>query len=114
MTLIIGITGGIGSGKSTLVEYLRNNNFYVHDSDEIVKKIYEKSSKELKNYLVNIGLQESIKNKKINKKIIAEKIFSNNLLRKKLENFIHKEVQNQRKELYLIHFNNGCQIIQQR
>ena len=75
MTLIIGITGGIGSGKSTLVEYLRKKNFYVHDSDEIVKKIYEKSSKELKNYLVNIGLQESIKNKKINKKIIAEKIF---------------------------------------
>ena len=42
MTKIIGITGGIGSGKSTLSEYLKKLRFPVHESDKVVSKMYKK------------------------------------------------------------------------
>ena len=41
MTKVVGITGGIGSGKSTLVRHLKLGVFVVHDSDEEVSKIYK-------------------------------------------------------------------------
>ena len=43
MTKIIGITGGIGSGKSTLSEHLKKLRFPVHESDKVVSKMYKMS-----------------------------------------------------------------------
>ena len=51
MTKIIGITGGIASGKSTLSKVLSNKGFKVHDSDFQVKKIYEQPTKKFLEYL---------------------------------------------------------------
>ena len=103
MTLIIGITGGIGSGKSTLSNYLKKKKFFVHDSDTVVKEIYTKPTKKFQDYLIKIDLKEALKNKKINKKIIAKKIFSNELTKRKLENFIHKKVKKQRNNFIKYH-----------
>ena len=41
MTKIIGITGGIGSGKSTLSQYLKKSGYLVHESDEVVADMYK-------------------------------------------------------------------------
>jgi Dephospho-CoA kinase len=38
MTLVIGITGGIGAGKSTLSQHLKSKKGPVHDSDEVVSR----------------------------------------------------------------------------
>jgi dephospho-CoA kinase len=40
---IIGLTGGIGTGKSTVAELLREKNIPVIDADKLVKNIYQKS-----------------------------------------------------------------------
>ena len=45
MTKIFGITGGMGSGKSTLSRNLTKKGFRVHDSDKEVSNIYKKPSK---------------------------------------------------------------------
>ena len=97
MTKIIGITGGYGSGKSTLTNYLKKKNFALHDSDKEVHKLYKNPKSDFKKHLFSLGLIKSLKTKQINKKEIAEKIFSNKSLRKKLETFIHYKLSHTRK-----------------
>ena len=92
MTIFVGITGGIATGKSTIVKFLKKNGYKVHDSDLVVNKIYSHPNKKLFSILKKIGLSRSINNKRINKKFIRDEIFSNKLKKKKLEKFIHKEV----------------------
>ena len=36
---IIGLTGGIGSGKSTVSKYLKEKGYYIIDADEISRKL---------------------------------------------------------------------------
>ena len=38
---IIGLTGGIGSGKSTVSGYLREKGFFVIDADQVARDIME-------------------------------------------------------------------------
>lgn len=98
MTIIIGITGGIGSGKSTLSNYLKKSNYPVHESDKIVSNMYKKPSKDFIKFIYSMGLDDVIKNKKINKKLIADKIFTNLSLKKKFEKYIHMQVGLQREQ----------------
>ncbi len=90
MTLIVGLTGGIGSGKSTFSKELTKRNIKTLDSDKEVALIYKKPTKKFLHYLKKIGLSGSTKSKKINKRLISEKIFSNKETKKQLENYIFK------------------------
>ena len=47
MTKLIGITGGIGSGKTTLSNHLKKLGYLVHESDLIVSEIYNKPKKKI-------------------------------------------------------------------
>ncbi len=96
MSIKIGLTGGLASGKTTVTNFLKRKNFLVHDSDFVVKKLYSKPSPTFLTYLKKINFSKSIKNKKINKNIIREEIFSNKIKKNKLEKFIHNEVRKDR------------------
>ena len=98
MTQIIAITGGIGSGKSTLCSKLKEKGFKIHSSDEQVAKIYKNPEKKFIIYLRTIGLSKSISKKNINKKIISKIIFENKQIRKKLELYIFKIVRKKRSD----------------
>ncbi len=98
MTTVVGITGGIGAGKTTLSEHLKKNGFLVHESDKVVSKMYTKPKKSFKEFIKKNISYELVKNKKINKKKLTEIIFNNTTLKKRLEKHIHKEVRLSRKE----------------
>ena len=98
MTQIIAITGGIGSGKSTLCNKLKEKGFKIHSSDDQVTKIYKNPEKKFITYLSTIGLSKSISKKKIDKKIISKIIFENKQIRKKLELYIFKIVRKNRSD----------------
>ena len=98
MTKTIAITGGIGSGKSTLCNKLKEKGFKIHSSDEQVAKIYKNPEKKFVTYLRTIGLSKSISKKKIDKKIISKIIFENKQIRKKLELYIFKIVRKKRSD----------------
>ena len=89
---IIGITGGIGSGKSTISDYFKKKGYPMHDSDAAVSEIYKKPNNSFLKLLHSCGLKNIIKNKKINKKIIANNFFVNKKIKNKIEKHIHKEV----------------------
>ena len=98
MTQTIAITGGIGSGKSTLCSKLKEKGFKIHSSDEQVAEIYKNPDKNFVTYLGAIGLSKSISKKNINKKIISKIIFENKQIRKKLELYIFKIVRKKRSD----------------
>ena len=96
MTTVIGLTGGIGSGKSTILKYIKTLKIPIHDSDGAVKDLYKKPNKEFLRHLSRCGLNSALKKREINKKIVREEVFKNKTKLKMLEKFIHKKVKESR------------------
>ena len=103
--IIIGITGSIGMGKTTVSNMLRNLKIPVFDSDKEVREILEKNhnviekiSKIWPDTVSSYQMQ-----KKIDKTILSNKIFISKNDRKKLENIIHPLVKKKR-NLFLKNF----------
>ncbi|MCW1148289.1 dephospho-CoA kinase [Flavobacterium lacisediminis] len=97
MTKIIGLTGGIGSGKSTVANYIASKGIPVYIADEEAKNIMERA--DVKQRIQNL-FSESILNKDntLNRKKIAELVFNNSRKLKELNAIVHPEVQ--------LHFKN--------
>ena len=93
MTKLVGITGGIGSGKTTFSKHLKKLGYVVHESDAVVSEIYNKPKKQFLSFIKEKISQDATNHNKINKAEIANIIFSNNKIKKLLEKRIHKEVQ---------------------
>ena len=82
----IGITGSIGTGKTTIANMFALFNVPIFDADQKIKKILRK--KEIKQKLKNIW-PLVIKNDHIDKLKLREIIFSNNVEKKKLEKLLY-------------------------
>ena len=77
MGKIIGITGGISSGKSTVTNFLRQRDFQVVDADALVHQLQAPGGR-LYNILVeHFGNQVVLKNGELNRPLLASLIFSN-------------------------------------
>ena len=111
MTKLIGITGGIGSGKTTFSNHLKKLGYLVHESDAVVSEVYNKPKKQFLNFIKEKISQNAVKNNKINKEEITNVIFSNNTIKKLLERRVHKEVQNSREAFIKKHTNKKEKII---
>ena len=96
MTKIVGITGGIGSGKTTFSNHLKKLGFLVHESDKVVSEIYTKPKKKFLSFIKEKISQDAINRNKINKTEITNVIFNNKTIKKLLERRIHKEVKSSR------------------
>ena len=93
MTKLVGITGGIGSGKTTFSNHLKKLGYVVHESDVVVSEIYNNPKKNFLSFIKEKISQDATDHYKINKAEIANVIFSDNKIKKLLERRIHKEVQ---------------------
>ncbi len=96
--IIIGITGSIGMGKSTIAKMLRRLNIPVFDSDREVKYILENNSivqKQICDIWPDVILIQK-NEQKICKHLLSEKIFTNRKNRRTLEKIIHPRVKERR------------------
>jgi dephospho-CoA kinase len=96
--LIVGLTGGIASGKSFVVKYLEKLKIPAHDSDRAINLLYEKPNNVFLKYLKKNNFGRAVSAGKIVKSIIKEDIFTSSEKRKKLEFFLHKYVSQERKK----------------
>ncbi|MGQ9848008.1 MAG: dephospho-CoA kinase [Bacteroidales bacterium] len=88
----VGLTGGIGSGKTTISQIFKNNwNILIYNADERAKWLMQ-NDETIKNFLINILGPNSFCNGILNKEYIASVIFNNSELKLKLENLVHKAV----------------------
>ncbi len=98
--IIIGITGSIGMGKTTVSSMLRFLNIPIFDSDKEVKIILEKD-KIVIDKIQNIwpdAVSFEKKHKTINKVLLSDKIFSDKKNKKLLEKIIHPIVKKKRNQ----------------
>ena len=90
-TKLIGITGGIGSGKSTVSNILNHLGYKVYNSDIRAQELLFESN-DLKNRLIQLIGPKVLVEEKINKKILSDIIFNNKSILKKINSIIHPEV----------------------
>lgn len=76
MTKIIGITGGIASGKSTVVEEIRKAGFQIVDADQVVHDLQAKGGKLYQALVAWLGPAILDENGDLNRPKLAEMIFS--------------------------------------
>jgi len=89
--IIVGLTGGIGSGKTTVAHFFVELGVPVYNSDEEARKLM-KSSKKVKRAIITLLGEKAYKGKKLNKTYISSTIFKNELLLKKLNAIVHPAV----------------------
>ena len=102
MTKIIGITGSIGMGKSTISSMLIKLGIPVFDSDKQVSKVLENNNKVITKIALKWPHAVIINNgdKRVNKKVLGDIVFSNLSDKIFLENLIHP-VLHQKRDLFI-------------
>lgn len=89
--MIIGLTGGIASGKSTVSKYLAEKGFKVYDADKIAKNISEEKYVQ-EEIIATFGDKILDKNGNVDRKKLKEIVFENKDKLKKLNGIIHPKV----------------------
>ena len=87
----IGITGGMGAGKSVISEMMRCLGIPVYDADIASKKILNSNTK-VKTQLIELLGEEIFSNGQLNRPLMAQLIFNNNELLLKTNAIIHPAV----------------------
>ena len=77
MGKIIGITGGIASGKSTVTEFLRQKGFQVVDADAVVHQLQKPGGRLFQVLVEHFGEKVLLENGELNRSLLASLIFSN-------------------------------------
>lgn len=91
MSVVFGITGGIGSGKSYIANIFRHYGMPVYDTDTMSKEIV-KNNISLKNQLISLLGEEIYINGEINKPLLVKYIFDDNEYGDKINTIIHPYV----------------------
>ena len=77
MAKIIGITGGIASGKSTVTNFLRHKGFEVVDADALVHQLQKPGGRLYQVLVKHFGEKILLENGELNRHLLASLIFSN-------------------------------------
>ena len=103
MTLTIGLTGSIATGKSTISRMFDDFNIPVIDADKISRDVVEPGMEAYKEIINQFGEEVLTDEKTINRATLGDLIFSDEAKRIQLNNIIHpairKEMLRQRDEL---------------
>ncbi|MBK86662.1 MAG: dephospho-CoA kinase [Flavobacteriaceae bacterium] len=91
MTKVLGLTGGIGSGKTTVSKMFSDLDVPVYNADYEAKKLMQ-NSLGLKDQIINLLGDNAYKNNVLNKNFISKKIFKDASLLQKINSIVHPAV----------------------
>ena len=77
MGKIIGITGGIASGKTTVTNFLRQKGFEVVDADALVHQLQKPGGRLYQILVEHFGEKVLLEDGELNRPLLASLIFSN-------------------------------------
>lgn len=92
MTLRVGLTGGIGSGKSTIARLFADKGIPVIDADVITRQLVEPGEAALKEISELLGKEFISEDGHLDRARLREVIFENEATRKRLEAILHPRV----------------------
>jgi dephospho-CoA kinase len=92
MTLTIGLTGGIGSGKSTVAKLFENLGVPVYDTDAIAKELVQPGQSALQELTDKLGNDILTDNNELDRHALKQRIFENDEVRKLVEDILHPKI----------------------
>ncbi|MED1793285.1 dephospho-CoA kinase [Brevibacillus nitrificans] len=92
MCMILGLTGGIATGKSTVTGMLRERGIPVIDADQIAREVVEPGKPAYEAIVRHFGREILLEDGQIDRKKLGEVVFSDETERQKLNAIVHPEV----------------------
>jgi dephospho-CoA kinase len=96
--MIIGLTGGIATGKSTAAKYLEQKGAEIIDADKIAHQVSRKGEKGWQKVVSEFGEEILKEDNEFDRAKLAKIVFSNSVKRKKLESLLHPIIIKKMKE----------------
>jgi dephospho-CoA kinase len=94
---VVGLTGGIGSGKTTIAKMFEEQGIPVYYADDEAKKLMN-TSELIKQKLISAFGEDSYQNGKLNRAYLAEQVFNDKEKLKTINSIVHPEVDRHFKE----------------
>jgi dephospho-CoA kinase len=107
VSLLVGLTGGIGSGKSLAAKFFKEQGAYIIDSDQLCRDFVRKNQPALKEIVDSFGESILKSDGNLNREDLAKIIFHDNKKKSTLEAILHPKVIAKGHELYLNIKNNN-------
>ena len=89
--MLIGLTGGIGSGKSTIAQQLRSMGYAVYDTDKEAKRLIIENG-QVRAQMEQVFGKEVYANNVYQTSIVAQRVFADSTLLSQLNAIVHPAV----------------------
>lgn len=96
---LIGLTGGIGSGKSTVAKLLKERGCYVIDADKIAREIVQPGQPALSELADAFGQDILNEDGSLNRGLLAQRAFADKQQTQKLNDITHPRINQRTNEL---------------
>lgn len=90
--LKVGLTGGIGSGKSTVAKTLQSKGVVLVDADQIAREVVAPGEEALDKITEIFGSTMLLSNGSLNRTELKQRIFTDPVAKKQLENILHPRI----------------------
>jgi dephospho-CoA kinase len=101
--LIVGLTGGVASGKTTVSRVLKKEGAYIIDADQMARELVQPHTPAWKKLVTTFGKDILREDGSLHRKRLADKVFTNPRQRKLLNQILHprmrKEMERRAKEI---------------
>ncbi|CAK1588338.1 unnamed protein product [Parnassius mnemosyne] len=108
---IVGLTGGLATGKSTVLSIFRDNDIAVIDADEVARKVLEPGTKAWKELRQYFGEGLLYPDGKVNRLKLGEIVFDDIEKRRKLNAITHPRIQRAMMSMAIMYFFSGHKYI---
>ncbi|VTX62363.1 Dephospho-CoA kinase [Haemophilus influenzae] len=98
MTYIVGLTGGIGSGKTTIANLFADLGVPLVDADVVAREVVAKGSPLLSKIVEHFGSQILTKQGELNRAALRERVFCNDEEKQWLNNLLHPAIRERMKQ----------------
>ena len=109
--IIVGLTGSVASGKSTVAGWMRDKGIAVYDADEVVHSLLAAKGQAVADIISTFGSDIRAPDGGIDRNRLGEKVFANPNDRKKLESILHPLVRRHRDQFLQDQQHQGSQIV---
>jgi len=89
---VLGLTGGIGMGKSTSGQLFRARGVPVVDTDDLARQVVEPGQPALAEVLAAFGLQFAGPDGQLRRDELAQRVFADPAARRRLEEILHPRI----------------------
>ncbi|MET1013763.1 MAG: dephospho-CoA kinase [Paenisporosarcina sp.] len=90
--MIIGLTGSIASGKSTVSKMLQEKGFFIIDADIVARQVVELGSETLQEIAIHFGNEVLLADGTLNREVLGAMIFHQPVKRKQLNDIMHPAI----------------------